>query len=894
MAKIRSSSDVRTKFLDEGWEVAPTDPGAVTTPAELDRTPFVPATVPGTAAEALRRAGQWDFERPRDFDASDWWFRVRFAESALSDIAARGSSGVTTLRLDGIASIADVWLNGVKIAETDNMFRAHAIDVGAALRDDNELAIRCRSLAALVRAKKGRPRWKTRLVDQQQLRWFRTTLLGRIPGWTPPVAAVGPWRPVCLERREHVSLERASVRAVRDGAGGRMLVAFAGRTLGDASVTAAHLSIAPPRAIAGADKGNSGSGASGVAGSSGAVAPDEADRDVAARRPLTLSRAPADPRAFRIDGEVRLDRVESWWPHTHGAQPLYSVILTLRVGDRDLTFDCGKVGFRDVDLVTKDGAFEVRVNGEPIFCRGACWTTTDVVTLDGTGRGAASALDLARDAGMNMIRVGGTMVYESDAFYDACDERGIVVWQDFMFANMDYPADDDAFRANVVAEAHHVLGELETRPSLAVLCGNSEIEQQIAMLGLSRDLWQPKLFYETLPAIAREVRPDVPYVASTPTGGALPFAVDTGLSHYYGVGAYLRPLEDARRAGVRFTSECLGFSNVPEDSTIDLVLASGQAPFHHPRWKARVPRDSGPGWDFEDVRDHYLALLFGVEPAKLRYADTARYLALSRVTTGEVMARTIAEWRRPASPCRGAIIWFYRDLWPGAGWGVVDATGMPKAAYYYVKRASKNVALLVTDEGLNGLGLHVVNETAATLACEVRLALYRDGETLVASGTKVEHVPPRAGTALRGDALLPSFVDLTYAYRFGPPAHDVTVATLVDGESGRTLDQAFHFPAGLGAFAPSDIGLEGTLAEIDGGRCALTVRTRRLALAVSIVVEGCVPDDNYFHLAPGSERTVILARSSGQGRPQGWLSALNARSSVRLVANPPLAPERSS
>jgi beta-mannosidase len=868
MAKIRSSNDVRTTVLDEGWEVAPVDPDRVTTPADLDRAAaFVPAVVPGTAAEALRASGQWDFERPRDFDSSDWWFRVRFRDSALADGAVRGAAGTTRLRLDGIASVADVWLNGAKIAETDNMFRAYAIDVASSLRDENELAIRCRSLHALVKAKKGRPRWKTRLVDQQQLRWFRTTLLGRIPGWTPPVVAVGPWRPVSIERRELVSLDRASVRAVREGAGGRVIVSFAGYTFDPAAVTGAHLSIVAPR--------------------------DSSGASAETRHPLRASRAGSDA-AFLIDGEVRLDRVDPWWPHTHGAQPLYAVTLTLRIGQRDVTFDCGKVGFRAVELVTRDGAFELRVNNEPIFCRGACWTTADVVTLDGAGRGATAALDLARDAGMNMIRIGGTMVYESDAFYDACDERGILVWQDFMFANMDYPEDDEAFRGNVVAEAKQVLGGLETRPSLAVLCGNSEIEQQVAMLGLSRGLWQPKLFYETLPTLAREARPDVPYVGSTPTGGALPFDVDIGLSHYYGVGAYLRPLEDARRAGVRFTSECLGFSNVPEDSTIDLVLSSGQAPFHHPRWKARVPRDSGPGWDFEDVRDHYLALLFGVEPAKLRYADTARYLALSRVTTGEVMARTLAEWRRPHSACRGALIWFYRDLWPGAGWGVVDATGAPKAAYYYVKRASKNVALLVTDEGLNGLLLHVVNETATPLACEVRIALYRDGETLVESGSKVEQVPARASTVLRGAALLPSFVDLTYAYRFGPPGHDVTVVTLVDAKSGETLDQSFHFPTGLGAFVPVDLGLEGTLVEVEPGRYAVTVRTRRFALAVSIAVDGCVADDNYFHIAPGGERTVMLVRRSGQGRLQGWLHALNARGAVRLSADRAKATERSS
>jgi beta-mannosidase len=158
-----------------------------------------------------------------------------------------------------------------------------------------------------------------------------------------------------------------------------------------------------------------------------------------------------------------------------------------------------------------------------------------------------------------------------------------------MFAHMDYPADDDAFLANVTAEAREAVNRLETRPSLAVLCGNSEVEQQVAMLGLSRELWRPKLFYETLLDVVGALRPDVPYVPSSPTGGTLPFDVDTGLSHYYGVGAYQRPLEDARRAGVRFTSECLGFSNVPDDAT----WSSRSARAHH-RFTTRAGRRASP------------------------------------------------------------------------------------------------------------------------------------------------------------------------------------------------------------------------------------------------------------------------------------------------------------
>jgi len=842
MARLRSASAYRTRRLEQGWGVASAPPDRIVTPGELEGAgTFLPADVPGTAAGAMRAAGAWDFDRPRDFDACDWWYRTRFSHERHDD----GIPALTLLRLEGLATVADVWLNGIKVLETDNMFRAYELDVGAALRDVNELAIRFRSLGALLEARRGRPRWRTKLVDQQQLRWFRTTLLGRIPGWTPPVAAAGPWRPVVLEERRWVSIERASVRSIREGNAGRVVVAMRARVLGRGALDAVHLSVGEHRAALRAVRSADG--------------------------------------VWTIDGEIGLPRVDLWWPHTHGAQPLYSVILEMRVDGNEITFDCGRVGFRTIDLVTSGDAFEVRVNEVPVFCRGACWTTADVVTLDPTGGGAVEALDAARSAGMNMLRVGGTMVYESDAFYDACDERGIMVWQDFMFANMDYPEGDEAFRASVTDEARKIMSRLETCPSLTVVCGNSEVEQQVAMLGLARELWKPELFYRTLPEIVGEHCPGVPYVPSTPTGGTLPFEVDSGVAHYYGVGAYLRPLEDARRSGVRFTPECLGFSNVPEDATIELVLGAGQVPVHHPRWKARVPRDSGAGWDFEDVRDHYLAQLFGVDPVQVRHADMPRYLALGRVATGEVMAQTLAEWRRPRSTCKGALIWFYRDLWPGAGWGLVDSTGIPKAAYYYVKRASKSVALLVTDEGLSGLDLHVVNESPEPLDCEVHLAIYRDGEALIASGAKIERVPCRAGATLRASALLPHFFDLTYAYRFGPPAHDVTVVTLFDTAHRTVLDQAFHFPGGLRSFSPCELGLEATLCEIEAGKYAVTVHTRRFALSVSVTVDGCVPDDDYFHLPPGGEKTVTLVRRSGQGRPRGFVQALNGRTPVRLA-----------
>ena len=273
-----------------------------------------------------------------------------------------------------------------------------------------------------------------------------------------------------------------------------------------------------------------------------------------------------------------------------------------------------------------------------------------MVSLSATRGDYARILGQVRDAGMNMLRVGGTMVYESDDFLDLCDQFGILVWQDLMFANMDYPDGDEAFVAGVTTELKQQLERLLPRASVAVICGNSEVEQQAAMWGAPRERWQPRLFHEIVPALLAELSCGVPYWPSSAHGGAFPHQPNHGTTSYYGVGAYLRPLEDARRSEVRFATETLGFANVPEDATLAAMPGGLGLRVHHPGWKLRAPRDLGAGWDFDDVRDFYLKTLFDVDPVQLRYADHDRYLRLSRVVTGEVMASSSANGVAPAHP----------------------------------------------------------------------------------------------------------------------------------------------------------------------------------------------------------------------------------------------------
>jgi beta-mannosidase len=817
MARLRGTARQDVPVVE--WQLGSTPPGAVASPDGLEGVRWLDAPGATTVAGALRAAGAWSLDGPaRRFDAEDWWFRARLPTVAVEP------GDELALCFDGLASVADVWLDGAPLFSSDNMFRAHERVVGAGAR---ELTIRFRALDALLGAKRPRPRWRAPVVENQQLRWLRTTLLGRMPGWTPPAAPVGPWRGVRVERRAGFVVEDVRLRPSLAGSRGVLDVALRVRSLG-APLGRAELVV---------ERGG-----------------------VEQRAALSLA-------GGVLAGRLEIPDVERWWPHTHGEPALYAA--RLRLGDVDVPL--GRVGFREI---RREGDFALTVNGARVFCRGACWTPLDVVTLSADRAATRAALEQARDAGMNMLRVAGTFVYESDDFHDLLDELGILLWQELMFANMDYPEDDPAFVENVVEEARQQLGRLAARPSLAVVCGNSEVEQQTAMFGAARARWSPKLFHEVLPEIARAECPDVPYWPSSAHGGAFPHEANAGTTSYYGVGVYLRPLEDARRSEVKFATECLAFANPPEG------IAPGKA--HHPvTWPWRTPENQGAGWDFEDVRDHYLGRLYRVDAVALRYAEHDRYLSLGRAVGGELMAAVFGEWRRRRSTCAGGLVWFLRDLVPGPGWGVVDAAGAPKAPWWYLRRALAPVAAHVSDEGVNGAYVHLVNDTATPVRGELEVALYRAGELKVDSARQAVTVPARDALEVPALALFDAYSDLSYAYRFAPPAQDLLVATLRDGE--RVVAEAFYFPLGLPSARELDLGLAAEAETRADGSVAVTVRTRRFAQSVTVEMAGFLPDDAYFHLAPGSARTITMRRVSGSGSPRGSVRALNCEATSKIA-----------
>ncbi|TCU16471.1 glycosyl hydrolase 2 galactose-binding domain-containing protein [Rhizobium sullae] len=812
-------------LLSEGWNLVLTEPGTCATPRDIPpSSKFIAAPVPGTVADALERAGLFDRENPEPLNTKDAWYVCR-----LFDVVP----GDAILRFEGLATLCHVFLNGQEILFSESMFAAHEIPVTLVGGDD--VALCFRALGPRLTEPGARARWRPQMIVPQGLKNVRTTLLGYMPGWCPEIHAVGPWRPITLVRRSVMSIDNVSIRAVLEESGiGRLSVSL-------------HTD---------------------------------------AENPEMLFRCGEVEQKFeKVGGNhysaiLKLPQVTPWWPHTHGTPHLYGPML---VAD-GTEYSLGRTGFRriEIDHGVDGNGFGLRVNGEPVFCRGAVWTTADIVRLPGARADYEPFLRLAAGAGMNMIRIGGTMAYETPEFFGLCDELGILVWQDFMFANFDYPRSDKSFMGHVHAEVEGFLHGVQASPSLAVLCGGSEIHQQAAMLGLPQEFWNNPLSEDVIPAIAARMRPDVSYVPNSPHGGAMPFSPNAGVTHFYGVGAYMRPLEDARRADVRFAAESLAFAHVPQQKTLRRHLDVPAV--HSPLWKARVPRDRSASWDFEDVRDFYLKELYDVDPAALRRENPEHYLDLSRAVTGEVLTETFAEWRRKGSNCNGALVWTLQDILPGPGWGVVDSTGEPKPVWYAMRRAFRTVQVLLTDEGTNGLDVHVINETGESLPVELEVVCLRDGKQRAVGGSRALAIAPRSKEKLAATELFGAFFDTTYAFRFGPPSHDVTVARLRSAD-GDLLAEAFHFPLGRSK-ALHDATIEASVLR-DGDAWLIDLRTDRLAQSVHLDVDGFRVDEDWFHLAPGTSKRVQLRPIRGMAEdevPTGDVRSLGSSRRFGLQA----------
>lgn len=709
------------------------------------------------------------------------------------------------LEFDAIATLHEVWVDGELRGAGESMFAPLVLD-DIAVAGTMELELRCRSLTDHLSTRRARGRWRSSMVAQQGLRWVRTSMLGRAPVFSGVPPVIGPFRAVrCVpvSRRPEVEVfGRWDDRA-------RLLVR--GRVDPSATVEVRCAGVDHRVSVA-------------------------ADGSVSA--------------------DLTVDDVAPWWPHTHGEPALHPV--TVRV---DAAVIEAAVGFRSVEFVDRT----LSVNGVPVFCRGGCWVPLDPLTLQNDPAALRGALTAMRDAGLNTVRLTGTMVYEARDFFSLCDELGILVWQDLMLATLDPPTELNEL---IVGELATVLSA--AGPSLAVISGGSETAQQPTMLGLGVDL---PLLDAVLPAAVAESERGVAYVPSTPSGGDLATHVGSGVAHYFGVGGYLRPLSDIRSSAVRFAAECLAFSVPPERRAVDAMFGSASPAGHHPRWKAAVPRDRGSSWDFEDVRDHYVRELFGVEPSAVRRDDPERYLDHGRAAICEAVSAAYPYWRGARSGCGGALVLTLRDLEPGAGWGFSDSAGVPKAPWYALARASAPTAVLVTDEGMDGLRIEVVHDgpEAFDASIEVR-GVTRTG-SVAAEGVVAVRMSAHSSFVTTVDGVIGAFTDATHAHRFGARTYDAVTVRLV--RDGTVLAESVTLIGGPALPLQNSVGLS-AVAVLHDDSWSLEVSTEFAAQYVCVDVDGFAPADSWFHLAPGTTRSIALRPLVDGATPRGHVRALNS------------------
>ena len=393
---------VQATELSDGWEVACAAPGTSPDVADVDDLEWQPAQVPGTAAAALRAAGRWDWHDGRDFDADDWWFRTRFE----ADPAAAAEELI--LALDGIATVSDVYLNGEHVLSSDSMFAAHRLEVGRLIGPRNELAIHCRALGPLLDvSRRPRARWRTALVAHGNLRFYRTMLLGRAPGFAPGPAAVGPWKPVRLERSRGVAVQRLELRPRVDGGRGRLAVRVLLRTLaGAGEIRAAAIEVSGEGAAHGA----------------------------------RLELTPRDDGTIAASGELLIDEVRPWWPHTHGEPSLYRARLRWTPAS-SMSSTPARSGSARWRAAASSSATGSRSPSTACRCSPAAPCGRRSIRRFRCSRGASSSgpANGARRGHEHAARAGHRLSTRARSSTSSCDRLGILVWQDFMFANLDYP-----------------------------------------------------------------------------------------------------------------------------------------------------------------------------------------------------------------------------------------------------------------------------------------------------------------------------------------------------------------------------------------------------------------------------------------------------------------------
>jgi beta-mannosidase len=604
-------------------------------------SPWRTAVVPGCVHQDLRRHRlipdpfwgtneidlQWIEER-------DWEYRTSFI-APKSLLAEK----VVELVADGLDTVATLQLNGREVGRTENMFLGYRWDVRPLLRaGSNHLVIRFSSALDYIRTHRtghqprdiNDPVGRCTVIRKQQCQFGWD--------WGPRFVTAGIWRDLRLEGWTGNRLD--SVRVTQDHRA-------------DGSVA---LQFSPE--LARPDPGATVRGTVSLAG-----------RGVAAIE----------------NRKAKIEKPQLWWPHGQGAQPLYRIdVEVARPGGALIDRWSRRIGLRTIALDRHADAwgesFQFVVNGRPVFAKGANWIPAHSFVAGLTRADYERDLRSAVEANMNMVRVWGGGIYEGEAFYDLCDELGLLVWQDFMFACTLYPA-DDAFVASSRAEAEFQVRRLRHHACLALWCGNNEVFGCNAeTLVANRKLFSEYevLFHQMLPAAVAAGDGVTPYWPSSPWRGDLdagfPAGEERGDTHYWDVWHARKPAKEYENYAFRFVSE-FGMQSFASPET--------QAGFCPPD-DANV---FGPTMTNHQKNRFGNQIILDYVSRQYRFPkDQDALVFLSQLNQAECMRVGVEHYRRNMPRCMGALYWQLNDCWPVASWSSLEFTGQWKALHHLARR----------------------------------------------------------------------------------------------------------------------------------------------------------------------------------------------------------------
>jgi beta-mannosidase len=822
--------------LNRDWTVRLVDGPAP--PGQADRLKeTVPATVPGCVHADLLDAGLIPdpYLDRNELDVA-WVGRSGWRYDRELPAVPEGFER-TDLVFEGLDTVATVVLDGRELGSTRNMHRTYRFDVTGMVGPGSELSVRFASAyseAEAVRELLG-PRPS---AYPEPFNFVRKMACSFGWDWGPTLVTAGIWRPVRLEswNTARFAQVRPLVTVSPDG-DGRL---------------EAHLSV--ERTEAGLD------------------AELHATVTIAGVR----TQVAVPPGRSEATAVAAVPEPRTWWPLGQGDQPLYDceIVLTDASGTVLDTWT-RRIGFRNVELHSVPDAhgtsFTLKVNGRAVFARGVNWIPDDALPARITPRRYRHRLQQAADAGVNLVRVWGGGLYEDAAFYDICDELGLMVWQDFPFACAAYP-EEQPLRGEVDAEARENVVRLAPHPSLVLWNGNNENlwgfrdwDWEEPLAGSS---WGEGYYLGMLPRIVAELDPTRPYTAGSPWSGSWrrhPNDPAHGTSHFWEVwnrldhAAYLTEVP-------RFAAE-FGWQAPAAYATIREALPDEDLAPDSPGMLHHQKAEDGNGKLGRGLAHHYAA------PETF---DAWHYL--TQVNQARAIATGIAHWRSHWPVCAGTVVWQLNDCWPVTSWAAIDGAGRPKPLYFELRRLYADRLLsLQRRDGV--LLVAVDNQSAEPWESSVSVRRMASGGTVLAEAGIPFKAAPREVVLLPLDDGVAHFDDRT---------HELIV---VDAEGLRDVllgceDRDFAFPA-------PDIALD--LVERDGALDVVITAgsfLRDLLLQADRLGPQAVADRGLITLLPGETATIavtgLAAASDGAApvSPEAVGSALFCVNSVQPARNP--------